>query len=127
MIATAPPSEMARCGRLPRLGFLGVGSIGRQRLASLATSGAASIDVIADPCEGTAQAAARLAPGAAVARTLDELLAADLDGLVIATDGGAHAEQTVAAVEARAGGVLSEAAGTNGRGRSACGRRRAGG
>ena len=99
MIATAPPSEMARCGRLPRLGFFGVGSIGRQRLASLATSGAVSIDVIADPCEGTAQAAARLAPGAAVARTLDELLAADLDGLVIATHGGAHAEQTVAAVE----------------------------
>ena len=99
MIATAPPSEMARCGRLPRLGFFGVGSIGRQRLASLATSGAVSIDVIADPCEGTAQAAARLAPGAAVARTLDELLAANLDGLVIATDGSAHAEQTVAAVE----------------------------
>jgi hypothetical protein len=30
MFAIAPPIEMARCGRLPRLGFLGVGSIGRR-------------------------------------------------------------------------------------------------
>jgi predicted dehydrogenase len=84
---------------LPRLGFLGVGWIGRNRLASLATSGAASVAMIADPCEAAARAASRLAPGARVGRTLDDLLTADLDGIVIATPSGLHAEQTVAAVE----------------------------
>jgi predicted dehydrogenase len=34
-----------------------------------------------------------------VARTIDELLDADLDGVVIATPGGLHADQTLAAVQ----------------------------
>jgi predicted dehydrogenase len=85
--------------RLPRLGFLGVGWIGRHRLASLVTSGTASVSLIADPCREAAATAARLAPGARVAEGLDDLLAADLDGLVIATPSALHAGQAIAAME----------------------------
>lgn len=95
--SSLPPTALQ--SRLPRLGFLGVGWIGRHRLASIATSGAASVAMIADPSGAAVEAAARLAPNAGVAASLDELLAADLDGLVIATPSALHAEQAVAALE----------------------------
>jgi predicted dehydrogenase len=92
------PVDM-RAARPPRLGFLGVGWIGRHRLESLVRSAAASVAVIADPSRSAAEDAARLAPGARIGASLDDLLAADLDGVVIATPSALHAEQTVAAVE----------------------------
>lgn len=84
----------------PRLGFLGTGWIGRHRLAGIAAEGSAEIAAICDPspeCAGEAQA---LAPGAEVLPDLESLLAAGLDGLVIATPSALHAEQAIAALEA---------------------------
>jgi predicted dehydrogenase len=71
----------------PRLGFLGVGWIGRRRLDAVAASGVAEVAAIADPAVDGALG------------SLDELLDADLDGVVIATPTELHAEQTLAALE----------------------------
>jgi predicted dehydrogenase len=71
----------------PRLGFLGVGWIGRQRMEAIAASGAASIAAVADPAvEGSLS-------------SLDELLGAGVDGVVIATPSAMHAEQAIAVLE----------------------------
>jgi predicted dehydrogenase len=84
---------------LPRLGFLGTGWIGRHRLEAIAASGAADVAALADPDAECLAAAARTAPGAGLhASDLDELLAADLDGIVIATPSALHAEQAIAAL-----------------------------
>jgi predicted dehydrogenase len=84
---------------LPRLGFLGVGWIGRHRLEAVAASGMATVAMVADPSAAAATEAARLAPGAAVGTSLDDLLGAALDGLVIATPSALHAEQSIAAMQ----------------------------
>jgi predicted dehydrogenase len=70
----------------PRLGFLGVGWIGRDRMEAIAHSGAAEVAAICDPAlDGSA--------------TFEDLLERDLDGLVIATPSALHAEQATAAIE----------------------------
>ena len=84
----------------PRLGFLGVGWIGRDRMRAVADSGVAEVAALADPSpECLAQAAAH-AGGAPAVRGLEELLAGGLDGLVIATPSALHAEQAIAALQA---------------------------
>jgi predicted dehydrogenase len=84
----------------PRLGFLGVGWIGRNRLGAIAESGVADIVAIADAAAGLAEAAARAhAPAAKVLGSLDELLACELDGVAIATPSALHADQSVAALD----------------------------
>jgi predicted dehydrogenase len=85
--------------RHPRLGFLGVGWIGRNRLEAIARSGRAEVVAVADDLPGAALEAARLAPGARVVEGLEGLLDAGLDGLVIATPSALHASQTRAALE----------------------------
>ena len=88
----------APAARRPRLGFLGVGWIGRHRLQAIAQSGTAEIAALCDAApEGLAQAQA-LAPRAMVAESLDALFEADLDGLVIATPSALHAAQAEAAL-----------------------------
>jgi predicted dehydrogenase len=93
---TAPAS-------LPRLGFAGVGWIGQNRLCAIANAGTAEIVGILDASRDAAKAAIRSiearAPSARVVRDFDELLAEDLDGIVIATPSGLHAMQARAALE----------------------------
>ena len=85
---------------VPRLGFLGTGWIGRLRMEAIAASGVADVAALADPDGDCLAAAARTAPGAALHRAdLDELLAADLDGIVIATPSALHAGQAIRALE----------------------------
>jgi predicted dehydrogenase len=71
----------------PRLGFLGVGWIGRSRLDAIAASGLAEVAAVADPALPDAIA------------SYDELLEHDLDGVVVATPSALHAEQALAALE----------------------------
>jgi predicted dehydrogenase len=71
----------------PRLGFLGLGWIGRSRLEAITASGVADIGAVADPALPDAL------------DTLDELLEAELDGVVIATPSALHVEQAIAALE----------------------------
>ncbi|HZV35029.1 MAG TPA: Gfo/Idh/MocA family oxidoreductase [Verrucomicrobiae bacterium] len=83
----------------PRIGFLGVGWIGRHRMEAIAKSGLAEIAGIADSApEPAAEAATRFA-GAVAVKSLEELLELEVDGVVIATPSALHAEQAIVALE----------------------------
>lgn len=98
-LATAPATgTQAAPRRRPRLGFLGVGWIGRNRMEAIAKDGSAEIAAVADAAADACEAACALAPGAASLRSLDALLERDLDGLVIATPSALHARQAEAAL-----------------------------
>lgn len=84
----------------PRLGFLGLGWIGRDRMQALAESGAARIVAIADADAAAVEAATDIAPAAAQCAGLEELLATGVDGVVIATPSALHADQAITALEA---------------------------
>lgn len=82
----------------PRLGFIGVGWIGRHRLEVLLGSHSAVIAAVADSDAGALRLALHAAPGAEAVTGLDELLDCDLDGVVIATPSALHAAQAQAAL-----------------------------
>jgi predicted dehydrogenase len=83
----------------PRLGFLGVGWIGRHRMKAVLGAGVAQAAAIADLDPALREQAAADAPDAQLAGSLEELLELDLDGIVIATPSALHADQAVAALE----------------------------
>lgn len=83
----------------PRLGFVGVGWIGRNRMQSVVEARAAEVGAIYDANAAVANAARELAPNAVVCDSFEELLRNDLDGVVIATPNSLHAEQAIAAFE----------------------------
>ncbi|MBW9117360.1 Gfo/Idh/MocA family oxidoreductase [Rhizobium cauense] len=86
--------------RPTRLGFLGVGWIGRNRMEAMLATGHCEAVVIAEPSTDMMTAAAKVAPSARFVGTLDELLTEDLDGVVIATPSAQHAEQSIRALHA---------------------------
>ncbi|MFT3828643.1 MAG: Gfo/Idh/MocA family oxidoreductase [Opitutaceae bacterium] len=85
--------------RLPRLGFAGIGWIGRHRLGAIERAGAGRITAVCDPA--LANSGPIEGAGLETARTTsyEELLAMDLDGVVLATPSALHAAQAVAAFE----------------------------
>jgi predicted dehydrogenase len=83
----------------PRLGFLGVGWIGRHRMKAIVDTGMADVAAIADPSAEMTGEATKLAPSAARVDTLDDLLDLGVDGVVIATPSAMHAEQSIQALE----------------------------
>jgi predicted dehydrogenase len=83
----------------PRLGFLGVGWIGRHRMQAILGTGAVDAVAIADASPEMASEATKLAPDARLVSTLDEILDLDVDGVVIATPSAMHAEQSIRALE----------------------------
>ena len=87
---------------LPRLGFLGVGWIGRHRMEAMLATGDVAAAAICDPSPEMAAAARTLAPDAVVVDTLDAMLALDLHGVVIATPSALHADQAIRALDAGA-------------------------
>src|SRR5690606_17616055 len=97
----APSRAFAATARAtkPRIGFLGVGWIGRNRLEAIARAGIAEIACIADEHAAALAEARQCARGAATAGSMDELLSHQLDGVVIATPSALHAEQAIAALE----------------------------
>ena len=99
--STASPATTDRAvSRRPRLGFLGVGWIGRHRMERIAESGLTDIVAIGDASAEAAHAASQSAEAAAiVSPELDAFLEHGIDGLVIATPSAMHAEQAVAALE----------------------------
>jgi predicted dehydrogenase len=84
----------------PRIGFLGVGWIGRHRMEAMIETGAIAAVAFADPSDEMAEAAAALAPAAVRVDGLGGLLGEGLDGIVIATPSALHAEQSIRALEA---------------------------
>jgi len=87
--------------RPPRLAFLGVGWIGRNRMQAVLRDGAAAAAVVADPSADARARAAADAPDALLVDSAEALLerADALDGVVVATPSAQHAEQAVAALE----------------------------
>lgn len=86
--------------RKPRLGFLGVGWIGRHRMEAMLATGLVEAAAISDPSPDMIRDAALLAPHAQVVDDLDAMLALDLDGVVIASPSALHAAQSIQALEA---------------------------
>jgi predicted dehydrogenase len=82
----------------PRLGFVGVGWIGRHRMDAVRERGLAEIVAIADPSRERRDAAVAAAPGAVGCEHLGQLLELPLDGVVIATPSALHADQCLAAL-----------------------------
>jgi predicted dehydrogenase len=82
-----------------RLGFLGAGWIGRNRMEAILATGEASAVAICDPDPENARQAHERAPLALLTESLDAMLALELDGLVIATPSALHAEQCIRAFE----------------------------
>ncbi|RKH55884.1 Gfo/Idh/MocA family protein [Corallococcus aberystwythensis] len=83
----------------PRVGFLGMGWIGRNRMKDIVRSEQVQVVGLCDPAADAAREARALAPGAKCVGSLDALLDLGLDGLVIATPSAAHAEQSLRALE----------------------------
>jgi predicted dehydrogenase len=102
MNQTATISEKAprqkRETKKVRLGFLGVGWIGRNRMEGMAKSDSVEISGIADPSEDNLQAALEVAPDAQSFSSYEELLESDIDGVVIATPSALHARQSIQAL-----------------------------
>src|SRR4051812_3076907 len=83
----------------PRLGFLGVGWIGRHRMEKIVQSGSAEISMICDSSPEAIAEAKQTAPAARIVSSYDEMLESDLDAIVIATPSALHAEQSIRALE----------------------------
>jgi predicted dehydrogenase len=95
------PEDVFHASTRPaRLGFVGVGWIGRNRMEAMLATGLVEAPVIAEPSPEMVAAASISAPTAKFVSTLDELLAEDLDGVVIATPSAQHADQSIRALQA---------------------------
>ncbi len=96
-----------------RLGFIGVGWIGRNRMEAMLATGKAQAIAICEPNPEMAQEAGRLAPDARLVGSLEELLALQPDGVVIATPSAMHADQCSRALEAGAAVFCQKPLGRN--------------
>jgi predicted dehydrogenase len=85
--------------RLMRLGFAGVGWIGRNRLEAVAGSGLAEVSAVFDPQPETMAAVCAAHPAAVAVEGYDQLLDSGPDGIVIATPSALHASQAITALK----------------------------
>lgn len=89
--------------RPPRLGFVGLGWIGRMRMEAIEAAGAGEVAALCEPAPERLGEIAAARPAAARFAAWDDLLAAApglaLDGVVIATPNAFHAPQAIAALE----------------------------
>jgi len=83
----------------PRLGFLGVGWIGRHRMKALVESGLIEAAAIADPSPECMEEAVKIVPSARRVKGLQDLLDEGVDGVVIATPSAQHADQAIQALD----------------------------
>lgn len=84
----------------PRLGFVGVGWIGLNRMRDLVRDDCAEAAVLADPNPDALSNAFDVAPAAKTCDDLEAVLRSEVDGIVLATPSGMHAEQAIRALEA---------------------------
>lgn len=85
--------------RRPRLGFVGLGWIGRNRMESIVQADVADVCAIHDPADNAIREGQKLVPHVVVFSSFEDFLDDDLDGIVIATPNRLHAAQAIAAVE----------------------------
>src|SRR3954469_17400806 len=80
-------------GKRPRIAFVGLGWIGLKRLQAIATTEDVEIAALLDERPSATEAAARIAPGASVISSYDDILGDSIDGVVIATPNALHVSQ----------------------------------
>jgi predicted dehydrogenase len=93
------PAVGRSSSRVPRLGFAGVGWIGRHRMNAIASAGTGEVAAVSDPALPEDDPLWAAHPGALRAAGFEELLDHDPDGIVIATPSALHASQSIAALE----------------------------
>lgn len=82
------------------LGFIGLGWIGKNRMEVLLNKGKISSVTIAEPCKQNAEEALKVAEGAVLAESPEEIYEDnDIDGVVIATPSALHAAQSLQALK----------------------------
>jgi predicted dehydrogenase len=96
--APATTETAATCK--PKLGFLGVGWIGRNRLEAIAKAGVAEIVAAADTVAENKNAVLDTSPAARLENSLEALLRSETDAIVIATPSALHAQQSIEALQA---------------------------
>ena len=84
----------------PRLAFVGLGWIGRNRLEALIGHDIADVLAIADADGRACDQARTIAPQAELRHTLEDVLRLDPDGIVLATPSAMHATQSIQALDA---------------------------
>lgn len=99
VLAGAAEHAASTAARTPRLGFLGVGWIGLNRMEAIARSGLGRIAAVCDTSDRVLERSLTLAPNATATRSFDEFLDNELDGVVIATPSALHAWQSIRALE----------------------------
>ncbi|MDT9600383.1 Gfo/Idh/MocA family protein [Sphingosinicella rhizophila] len=97
----------------PRLGFLGVGWIGRSRMEAILATDTADVVAISDPDADMAAAAKAILPSAALVPSLEAMLALAPDGVVIATPSALHASQCIQALQSGASVFCQKPLGRN--------------
>ncbi len=97
---------------LSRVGFAGLGWIGRNRLEALTKSGLIDVAAIFDPALNFSDDP--LAKQARILSRFEQLLSEDIDAVVIATPSALHAEQAIAALEAGKSVFCQKPLGRNG-------------
>jgi predicted dehydrogenase len=108
-----PPPKGSEAARLPRIGFLGAGWIGRRRMEAIWCAGVAEVVAIADPSTECVDECMQWVPAAQRHETFDELLNVSLDGVVISTPSALHAEQSIAALQRGLGVFCQKPLGRN--------------
>lgn len=96
---TVHSASDAQSLKRPRLGFLGLGWIGLSRMRAVVDRNIAEVGAVADASADAIAKALEAAPHAKAFGTLEDLLDQELDGVVIATPSGMHAEQALRALE----------------------------
>ncbi len=86
-------------GAGPKLGFVGTGWIGLNRLQAVVDQGLARVFALFDVDREASARAKQLVPGAVVCESFEDILSQDLDGLVIATPSAQHAAEACMALE----------------------------
>jgi predicted dehydrogenase len=84
---------------IPKIGFAGLGWIGRNRMEAVAQSGFGSISMLCDPSSQLIADVQLTQPDATVAVGFDALLESNVEAIVIASPSALHAEQAIAALE----------------------------
>lgn len=98
MIATQPKEQEKK---ELKLGFIGVGWIGRNRMEAILNNTPAKAVSIVEPTDENAREAVKSAPDAKISSSPEEMLKAeDLDGVVIATPSAMHAQQSIEGLKA---------------------------
>lgn len=83
----------------PKLGFAGIGWIGKNRLMAINKQQLAEIEAAVDPDTSAVEKVKNEIKGIQHISSFEEMLEKNIDGIVIATPSALHAEQSLAALE----------------------------